>query len=270
MFSACHHSPSMPRHIIITGASQGIGEALAKAYAGPEVVLGLIARNSDSLQLVSEACSQLGAKVMNASIDVNDSIRLKTWIDTFDQRHPIDLVIANAGVTNFLGIGGEPESWEATRKVLDTNICGVVNTIYPLLKKMQIRGSGQIAIVSSLAAYRGMSVSPAYCASKAAIKCYGEALREWLKPFHVTVSVICPGFVQSPMSDQFPGLRLLMISAEKAASIIQRGLARNQACIAFPFTLHLGMKLLQFLPSWFADHVFAYLHNGQTYTPPRL
>jgi len=253
----------MSQHILITGASRGIGKALAKAYAGAGVVLGLIARDKDQLDGVTAECKKRGAMVIPACIDVRESSRLMQWITTFDEKYPVDLVVANAGVTSFPGPSGELESIESTHHVLNINIYGVVDTIYPLLHKMQRRGRGQIGIVSSLAAYHGMAVTPSYCASKAAIKCYGEALRGWLRPFNVHVSVICPGYVRSNLSDGFPGPRVFLISSDKAASLIQKGLAKKKGCIAFPTLLHFGMKLLSFLPPWLADRILTRFCYGR-------
>jgi len=118
---------------------------------------------------------------------------------------------------------------------------------------MKKRKHGQIAIVSSLAAYRGMPITPSYCASKAAIKSYGEALRGWLAEDGIRVSVICPGFVESELSAQFFGDKPLMISSQKAASIIIKGLEKNKARISFPFPLNLGMWFLAILPPTISD-----------------
>jgi short-subunit dehydrogenase len=127
---------------------------------------------------------------------------------------------------------------------------------------MRRRRHGHIVLVSSLAAYRGLPLMPAYCASKAALKSYGEALRGWLRHDNVKVSVICPGFVASKMTDRFPGPRPFLLSAEKAADLIHKGVAKNQACIAFPFLLSFGMRLLTWLPANLADTILSALHYG--------
>jgi short-subunit dehydrogenase len=114
---------------------------------------------------------------------------------------------------------------------------------------MATRGYGQIALMSSLGAYVGMPISPAYNASKAALKVYGDGLRGWLAPQGVGVSVICPGFVESAMSDKYPGPRPFMLSAEHAAQIIRKGLADNRAVIAFPLPLAMTMRFLALLPT---------------------
>lgn len=253
-----------PKHIIITGASSGIGAALAKQYAYPGAIIGLLGRNLAALQSVAETCAQQGAKTLLGSIDVTDAESLKQWIGDFDQNYPVDLLFANAGVSSSIGPNGETESWEMVHALFNTNIHGVVNTLYPLLDVMRRRRHGHIVLVSSLAAYRGLPLMPAYCASKAALKSYGEALRGLLRRDNVKVSVICPGFVASKMTDRFPGPRPFLMSAEKAAAIIQRGVSRNRACISFPFPLNLGMKLLTWLPANLADSILTALHYGDS------
>lgn len=236
------------RHIVITGASRGIGAALARQYAQPDTVLGLIGRNLADLQTISQHCSTKGATVITGSLDITQTDELTTWLQNFDQQHPIDLLITNAGVTSQTGPRGEAEPIETIRRIIDINLYGTIHSVDAMLPSMRQRGKGQIALVSSLAAYRGMPVTPAYCASKAAVKSYGEALRGWLAPEGIRVSVICPGFVESQMSDSFNAPKPFMISADNAAEIIRRGLQKNRACISFPFPLNLGMWFVSFLP----------------------
>ncbi|KAG1665761.1 putative oxidoreductase [Nymphon striatum] len=198
-------------------------------------------------------CETKGAEVLCHSIDVCDTEKLQHTIQVEDEKHPINMVIANAGVTSHIGDNGEAESWDAICNIINTNLYGVLATLNPLLSRMQSRKHGQIAIVSSLGAYRGMPITPSYCASKAAVKSYGEALRGWLKDDGIKVSVICPGFVKSELSSQFPGNKPMMISADKAADIIYKGLRKNKANISFPFPLNLGMWFLAILPSSLSD-----------------
>jgi short-subunit dehydrogenase len=127
---------------------------------------------------------------------------------------------------------------------------------------MRIRGSGQIALISSLAAYFGLPVTPAYCASKAGLKAYGEALRGWLAPEGIKVSVIMPGYVKSPMCDAMPGPKTLVWTAERAAKEIRRGLDRNKARISFPFPLNWGTWWLSVLPASVSTHIVRWLGYG--------
>lgn len=249
------------KNILITGASNGIGAALAVAYASSDAHLILIARNLEKLIEVSKKCEEKNATVESYSVDVTETKKLQKLISDIDEKHPIDLILCNAGVTSSIGENGEAESWGAICSVIDTNLYGVLASLNPLLSRMQQRKSGQIGIVSSLGAYRGMPITPAYCASKAAVKSYGEALRGWLCADGIKVSVICPGFVESEMSTSFPGDKPMMISAEKAANIIIKGLHKNKARISFPFPLNLGMWFLAVLPAGMSDwfmNLFSY------------
>lgn len=242
------HPPVRPPTVVITGASNGIGAALALAYAQGGVSLGLIGRDQARLSDVAARCRARGAEVETGLIDVTDAQALGEWLRAFDQDHPVDLLIANAGIASTLAAQDDSEDWDTVRRVFGINTWGTLNTIAPLMERMRSRRHGQIGIVSSLSAYVGMPISPAYCGSKAAIKVYGEALRGWLAPQGVGVTVICPGFVKSDMSDRFPGPTPFRVSAEKAARLIQDGLARNRARIAFPFPLTLSMWFLSILP----------------------
>lgn len=237
-----------PHVVVITGASRGIGAALALSYAKPNTTLGLIGRDQHALSSIASQCQHRGAETQLGLLDIRETNALHEWLATFDQQYPIDLIIANAGITNQIGSDNQAEHLQAIHRLLDINLKSAIDTIHPLVDNMRQRGAGQIALVSSLAAYRGMPVTPAYCASKAAVKAYGEALRGWLAPEGIRVNVICPGFVKSDMSDSFPGSRPFLITPDKAARIIQKGLTRNKACIAFPFPLNIGMWFIGWLP----------------------
>ena len=240
-----------PASILITGASSGIGEALARVYAAPGVALALTGRDEARLQAVAEAARAAGATPRAEVCDVLDRARLKAWMAEVDRAAPLDLVIANAGVS--AGTGGGAETAEQIRRVLATNLDGALNTALPAIALMRPRGRGQIAIMSSLAAFRGFPGAPAYCASKAAVRVWGEAMRGELHDAGIGVSVICPGYVKSRMTavNDFP--MPLLMEAEQAARIIRRGLARNRARIAFPRRLAAAVWVISALPPGLTD-----------------
>lgn len=246
-----------PRAILITGASSGIGEALAHAYAAPGVFLALLGRDEARLQAVAAACRARGAEVAICAGDVTHGAGLAAFIETVDQQHPLDLVIANAGVS--AGTEGGRESAAQTRRVLSVNVDGVLNTVLPVIPCMLARRRGQIALMASLAAFRGFPGSPTYCASKAMVRVWGEALRPELAPLGVEVSVICPGFVVSRMTAINKFHMPLLMSAERAARIIKDGLARNKARIAFPRRLYALVRLIAALPPGLIDPLLARL-----------
>ena len=138
---------------------------------------------------------------------------------------------------------------------MEVNFGGVSNTLHPVLPAMRRRRRGQIALIASLAALRGIPFSPGYCASKAAVRVYGEALRGWLAPEGIHVSVVLPGFVETRLSQTVRGPKPLMLPPERAANIIRRGLARGRRQIAFPFSLYLGVQLTRALPSGLVDPI---------------
>jgi short-subunit dehydrogenase len=249
-------------HILITGASNGIGAALARRYAATDIQLSLLARNQQKLNDIAAQCEAKGASVIIHRIDIRELEKVQALIHEIDRQHVIDLIICNAGVTSHIGANGEPESWDDICKVIDTNLYGVLASLNPLVSRMQQRRQGQIALLSSLAAYRGMPITPAYCASKAAIKSYGEALRGWLANDGIRVSVIYPGFVESDMSNTFPGNKPMLMSADKAADIIVKGLHKNKASISFPFPLNLGMWFMALLPSAIANWIMKLFSYG--------
>src|SRR5690242_8878303 len=158
-----------PRSILITGASRGIGAALARAYAGEGIVLALTGRNAERLAAVAEGCRAAGAEVQSTALDIADEAGVRNWIESVDRRHPLDLVIANAGMTGGLSGEGIVESLADVQRIMRVNFGGVCNTVDPVIPAMQQRGRGQLALMSSLAALRGLPYSPAYCASKAAV-----------------------------------------------------------------------------------------------------
>ena len=240
-----------PTSILITGASSGIGAALALAYARPGVALALGGRDRARLTEVAETCRAAGAKPTIATLDVRERDPLATWIGEVDRDAPLDLVIANAGVSAGTGGGGETEA--QTRRIVATNLDGVFNTVLPAIDCMRPRGHGQVAIMSSLAAFRGFPGAPAYCASKAAVRVWGEALRGDLRDAGIRVSVICPGYVRSPMTAGNDFAMPLLMNAERAARIIRVGLARDRPRIAFPWRLYAAVWLISALPPALTD-----------------
>ena len=246
-------NPLTPGAVLITGASSGIGEALAHDYAGPGRFLALCGRDGERLRSVARACRKFGSEVNAETVDVAERDATARWIESVDADHPLDLVIANAGVS--AGTGGRGESESQARDIFAVNLAGVLNTVWPAITAMRGRGRGQIAIVSSIAGFRGMPGTPAYSASKAAVKSYGEALRGWLAADGIKGSAVCPGFVRTRMTDKNPFPMPFIIDAGKAAGIIRRGLERNKARIIFPWPLHLAALLLGVLPPAWTDPI---------------
>ncbi len=221
-----------PKAILITGATGGIGSALAKAYAAPGVHLFLGDSNACGFDNLCPSCTDLGAIVHNVCIDVTDKSAMEDWIAEADAICPLDLVIANAGIWH--GNLVDEETAEQIRAVFAVNLDGMLNTVLPALPRMRSRKRGQIALMSSLAGIRGFPHAPSYCATKAAIRVFGQGLRARVKREGVSVSVMIPAFVKTPMTEANAFVMPGRIEADRAASIIKRKLAKNKAEFIFP------------------------------------
>ncbi|MGB0921281.1 MAG: SDR family NAD(P)-dependent oxidoreductase [Alphaproteobacteria bacterium] len=236
----------IPSFVLITGASSGIGRALAHEYAALGSTLFLIARGTYRLERVAAECQMLGANATAIPADVTDRAAMAAIINRIESRVPLDLVIANAG-------GGDvqpPNSalTPSSDTIIDTNVVGLLATIHPVIEAMRTRRNGQIAIMSSLAGYLPLKASPAYSAAKASTRFYGLGLRSYLKPENISVSVITPGFVATPATAGAEHPLPFLISASTAARKIRLGLQRKRPLIAFPLPLVLLTRLATLLP----------------------
>jgi short-subunit dehydrogenase len=238
----------MPRTIVITGASSGIGKALAHRFSGPHNVLGIIGRDEQRLRAVAAECQLRGARVSSALIDVRARDELNAWLTAFDANSPIDLLIANAGIMGGSQPNEDIERAETSRCIFETNVIGVLNTIHPIVPRMIARGAGQIAILSSIAGFIPLPDAPSYAASKAALLSYGLALRTLLYDKGLKVNVICPGYVTTPMMEQEHGPKPFEMSSDQAAELIWRGLNRDRAIITFPRFFSLLTRIGGLLP----------------------
>jgi len=203
------------------------------------------------LEEVTAACRDRGAVAQETLADVTNRRDMAEWILAADAQKPLDLVISLAGISK--GTVRREETFEEIRSVLAVNLEGLLNTIEPILPRFRERRRGQLAFTSSYAGFRGFPVAPSYCATKAAIRVYGEGLRARLHREGVGVSVIIPGFVRTPMTDANPYFMPFRISAPRAAAIIKRGLARNKPRIRFPRPIPLVVHFLSLLPPAWID-----------------
>ena len=245
------------KNILITGASSGIGEGLAIFYAqnGAENLF-ICGRNKERLKIVAEKCKKYCKNVFEEVLDVTDKKKTFAWVEKCNKKSALDLVVANAG------IGTCDDSHEATYQTFEVNIFGVLNTSLPAIetfKKNTKAKDKTLAIVSSIAGYHGLCTCPDYSASKACMKAWGEAQRVKLKQLGINVTVICPGFVKSRITDQntcaMPGI----LEIDEAAKVISEGLNKKKAIIAFPWYLRLSTWLLSILPNKLSDKIYCRL-----------
>jgi len=173
---------------------------------------------------------------------------MSAWLGAFDNQNPVDLLIANAGIIEGRPADGPIEPPDAGFALMQTNVLGALNTIQPLLPAMLARRRGQVAIISSIAAFIPLPDAPSYSASKAALLNYGLSLRALLADQGLLISVVCPGYVTTSMSLREKGTKPFEMPPEKAALLIARGLNHDQAVIVFPFWFSLATRVGGLLP----------------------
>lgn len=249
---------SVFKNILITGASSGIGEALAMYYArhGAENLF-LCGRNVKRLAAVAKECKQYkNTNVHTKVIDISDKESVDWWIKECDVEAPLDLVFANAGVST-----GEENSINAY-KTFSINVMGVVNTVLPTIdvyQKKQTNKRRGIVITSSIAGYHGLMTCPSYSASKSCVKAWGEALRLALKSQNIQVNVVCPGFVRSRITDKNTCPMPFFMEAEQAAEIIGNRVEKNVGLIAFPWPMRFAAWIGSVLPNWLSEFIYSKL-----------
>lgn len=254
-----------PRDMLITGASSGLGAALARSYAAAGVRLTLIGRDTARLEASAAACRAAGAIVETGLFDVTEAEPLGAWLLARDAAAPFDLIAACAGVSAGTASDGQVEGVALASLQVRANLLGAMHVIEPLLPAMMRRKRGQIALVSSIAGLRGLPYSPAYSASKAGVRAYGEGLRSLLRPSGIAVSVIVPGFFDTPMTDRFDGPKPFLLSLDRTVAIVRRGLDRRAARITFPKLLAFGTIAADLMPAAWGDRI---LHGFRFHIAP--
>lgn len=237
--------------VLMTGASGAIGAALAREHAAPGVHLILQGRDRDRLDALAHACRDRGATVEVHAVDLADPRASRSWMQEQLQVAVPQRVIFNAGLNIDIGPDGAGEDWRAAQTLMRVNLTGVMAMADPVARAMRMQGAGQLVFIGSLAGEFGLALTPAYSASKAAIRAYAEALNGWLRPAGVRVNLVLPGYVRSAMSEAMPGPKPGMCRAGEAARRIAAGLERDRMVIRFPWWLAVGTGCLRLLPmSW--------------------
>ena len=242
------------RRIFITGASTGIGEALAHHYAGPETALGLFARRRDLLERL--AVRLPGTSALYPA-DITDSAAIAAAAQDYTARFGApDLVIANAGIS--IGThGDELQDIEKLRRVLDVNVAGLAATLAAFAPAMRAAGGGTLCGIASVAGFRGLPGAGAYSSSKAAAIAWLEALRIELAGSGVSVVTICPGYIDTPMTQVNKYRMPFLISADEAAKRCARAIEAKRRLAVIPWQMALVSLLLRALPGWLYDRLAA-------------
>jgi len=241
-----------PKRVVITGASSGIGAALARHYAEQHAILGLIARRESALRALVE---KLPCKCIVYALDVRDGPALHRAAADFVSRYGCpDIVIANAGVSTGT-LTEHAEDLQAFQTVIDVNVIGMSKTFQPFVAAMREGRKGTLAGIASVAGYRGLPGSAAYAASKAAVISYLESLRIEMRGTGVNVVTICPGFVLTPLTAENPYRMPFAISADCAARKIISIIERGTVFAVIPWQMALVARLLHVMPRWLYDRL---------------
>ncbi len=244
----------MALKVIITGASSGLGRALARHYAALGAQLGLFARRSDAL---ADVAGGLAGTPALCAADVRDPAAMRAGGEDFVRRFGApDLVIANAGVSGGT-LTERAEDLDTIRAIFDTNVLGIAHTFQPFIAPMRKAGAGTLAGISSVAGYRGLPGAGAYSGSKAAAITYLESLRVELRGSGLRVVTVCPGYIATAMTARNPYRMPFLMDAEDAARRTARVIASGRRCAVIPWQMAIVARLLRILPDAAYDALFA-------------
>lgn len=241
--------------VFLTGASSGIGEGLALALAKKGATLGLLARREEMLGELAEKCEAAGGESRVFACDVVDAEAVQDAADALRSEFgKIDILIANAG------IGGNNEETqnlkpEAVKKVIDINLIGAVNSVSAVLPQMLERGSGQLVAISSLAGFRGLPKSAAYCASKAGMTAFFESVRLDVQNKGIAVTIIQPGFIKTPLTSGRENKMPFLMELEDSIPHFLRAIEGKKKFAAFPWQLATIVRAGKFFPAWLYDRI---------------
>lgn len=234
--------------VLITGASGGIGSALARVYARDDVTLLLWGRDAARLEETAAACRARGARCVVASFDLRDIALQLSHLSATDAATPIDLAIFNAGLGGTPPADAPAETPEASCAVAEVNFLAPVAGANFVATAMVARGRGQIVLIGSIAESFPLPMAPTYAATKAGLRMFAEALGIRLAKHGVGVTLVSPGFIDTAMSRQVTEPKPFLMSADKAAAIIARGIAAGARTIVVPWQFAVIRALTGLLP----------------------
>ena len=239
---------------LITGASSGIGSALAVELGRRGAALGLLARRAEALQEITRKIENAGGRALALPADVRDAEAVRASADELRARFGrIDVLVANAGIGATTGAGDLRASEVAN--VININVLGAVNSVTAVLPEMIAQGSGQLVAISSLAAYRGLPKSGAYCASKAALSAFFESLRLDLRGTGLDVTIIHPGFIKTPLTEGRHAQMPFLMELDDAIKKIIRAIETRRRSYAFPWQLASIVRAGMLMPNPMYDRI---------------
>ena len=239
---------------MITGASSGIGRGLAVELARGGAKVGLVARRAEVVQEVVREIDGVGSQAIALPADVQDADSLSAAANKLHSKFgPVDILIANAG------IGPTRDAADISAAeiagVINVNVIGAANSVAAVIPGMVARGSGQLVVISSLAAYRGLPKSAAYCASKAAVSAFFESLRLDLEPRGIDVTIIHPGFIKTPLTAGRDAQMPFLMELDYAVKKMARAIEKRRKRYSFPWQLATIVRAGMIMPIWMYDHI---------------
>ena len=250
--------------VFLTGASSGIGEALARHYAARGATLGLVARREDFLRNLK---ATLSVPTQIYPADVRDLAAMKAAAADFTAKHGLpDIVIANAGISHGTLTEFEDDV-DVFRQIMDINVNGLVNTFHPFIAPMRERRSGSLVGIASVAGFRGIPGASAYSASKAAAISYCEALRVEVRRKGVKVITVCPGYIATAMTAQNPYPMPFLIPADEFARRCARAIDAQKSLAVIPWQMAILGRVLRVLPNFIFDRVMGKAGRKPRKTP---
>ena len=240
--------------MLITGASSGIGGALAVELAKRGAKLGLVARRADALTEIANRISATGSRALVLPADVRDADSLRAAAEKLQSEiGPVDVLIANAGIGPTRD--GSDLNAKEVSEVININVIGAANSVAAVLPQMVAHGQGHLVVISSLAAYRGLPRSAAYCASKAAVSAFFESLRLDLEPKGISVTIIHPGFIKTPLTSGREAQMPFLMELDAAVQKIVGAIEKRKKSYAFPWQLASIVRAGMVMPIWMYDRI---------------
>ncbi|HLM61612.1 MAG TPA: SDR family NAD(P)-dependent oxidoreductase [Pyrinomonadaceae bacterium] len=241
--------------VFLTGASSGIGEALALAMAKLGAILGLLARREELLTELAEKCVAVGGKARYFAVDVVDAEAVSQAAEKLlNEFGRIDVLIANAGIGGNNALTGKLNP-EAVAEVINVNLLGAVNAVSAVLPQMLENKSGQLVAISSLAGFRGLPKSAAYSASKAGMTAFFESVRLDVQAKGVAVTIIQPGFIKTPLTSGRRHKMPFLMELEDSVPLFLNAIEKRKKFAAFPWQLAALVRAARFFPAWLYDRV---------------